>query len=442
MNIPSRTDDYDVIIIGGGPTGSTAGIRLARAGLRVLIVERSRFPRFHVGESCLPAVLKIIRELGLEDRLRALPHVPKFGGEFAFGYDLSDSTRFRFADGLVGGKNDTFNVERAPFDKMMLDGARDAGVEVREGASVTAIQNLADGDVTVAVDGQPVSARYVLDASGQSTVLGKHLGTRRTLERHRRVAYFGHFENVKRLEGADAGHPTVVICSEGWFWLIPIDPVRTSIGMVLEADIARHVDVPANQMLKWGIARCPLVRDRTREAACPEKNHVIADYSYSCAPYAGPGYFLAGDSAFFVDPIFSAGICIGMVTAIDAADRIRQLIDGTVAPAKARRRYIKVVRGGSSPLLRLVDLFYVHSYRELFLQGEGPFQIHRAVISVLAGHVFPRPAFALRWRMRLMELLVFLNRFLPIVPRRRRFSLLEEPVHEDEGLVEALSVST
>jgi hypothetical protein len=155
-------------------------------------------------------------------------------------------------------------------------------------------------------------------------------------------------------------------------------------------------------------------------------NQVLADFSYTCRPYAGPGYFLIGDAAAFLDPIFSTGVTLAMISGVEAAGQTVALVRGETTPAAARRRYVRFVDGGSRPLWRLVRRYYEHSFRELFLNGRGPMRLHSAVISVLAGQVFPRPVWRLRWRLRLFELCVTLNRWLPLVPRRRRFSLLAE----------------
>jgi flavin-dependent dehydrogenase len=286
---------------------------------------------------------------------------------------------------------------------------------------------LEEGDASVQIDGRTIAAKYLIDASGDQTFLGKRLGTRRGFPHHRKVAYFGHFENVKRPEGQAGGFPLIAMCDEGWFWAIPIDANRTSIGLVLDADIARGIDVPAENMLVGGIARCPLLRERTAEAHFPEKNRVIADFSYSCAPYAGPGYFLVGDSAVFYDPIFSSGVCLAMMSAVAAADGIVDILAKRRSPESVRRTYCDLVSGSSSVFFRLVNLYYEHSFRELFLTERGPLQVHRALISVLAGHVFPKPSFKVRWRLKLFEWLVGLNRRFHLVPRRSSFCLVDEP---------------
>ena len=414
---------HDVIIIGGGPAGATAGLLLARAGLRVLLLERTTFPRFHIGESLLPRNFPLIRELGLESQLRRLPHVPKLGVEFALG-DASAAAQFTFDQGLIPG-SETVNIERAPFDAMLLNAAREAGAEVRENVTVRKILRLADGDVTVEAEGEHLSARCLIDASGQATVVGRHLGARTpsTDPRLRKIAYFAHFDDVKRRPGRAAGHPLIVMCEEGWFWLIPLDDRRTSVGLVLDAEVARTVDVPASRMLGWGIERCPVVRERMEHATGPETNHVTADFSYTCKPYAGPGYFLVGDAAAFMDPIFSTGVTLAMMSAREAAERVVELLHGRRSPASARRAYIRFLQGSTGLFFRFIREYYDPSFRELFLNGTGPLRVHAAVLSILAGQVFPRPVFALRWRLRLFYLLQRLHRLRPLVPRRNRFSL-------------------
>lgn len=415
---------YDAIIIGGGPAGSTAALCLARKGYRVIVIDKVTHPRFHVGESFLPRGFTLLQELGLEPRLRKLAHMVKLGAEFGMGGAADDeTTKFAFSDGIEGGRNETFNIERAPFDGMLLDAAREAGAEVRQDLTVKKIVRLADGDVEIVAGDETVRGKYLLDASGQGTVLGRHLGTRKGFDHHRKVAYFGHFENVQRLSGDEEGYPTVVICEEGWFWMIPIDPRRVSIGFVMDADVSKRVNLPAAQMLAWAVARCPLVRRRTANAKFPAQAHTVADFSYDCAPYAGPGYFLVGDAAFFLDPIFSTGACLAMMGGAKCAEGVDGLIRGTVRHDKFRREYSRFIKGSSNAFFELVNLFYVHSFRELFLHGVGPANIRGAVISLLAGHVFPRPSWSIRWRMAFFRWVIKAQKHFELAPRREPFSL-------------------
>jgi flavin-dependent dehydrogenase len=418
---------YDVLVAGGGPAGATAALRAARNGLRVALFEQARHPRFHVGESLLPQNMALLRELGLEERLREVQREPKLGASFVFGGD-AEATHIRFSDGLSPGLHDTVNVERAGFDAMLFSAARDAGVETFEQTAVRRILALSDGDCRIETrDGQgaerTVAGRFLVDASGQGTLVGRHLGTRRTLPDLKKVAYFGHFNDVRRPEGERRGNPVIVMCDEGWFWLISLGDRRTSIGLVMDAGAAATVGVPSRRMLHWGIERCPFVRDRIDPAGVPVSCGVTADFSYTCRPYAGPGHFLVGDAATFVDPIFSTGVSLGMMAALQAADGIRDLVRGSRSAAGVQQAYREYVETTSAVFFRLVRGYYRHSFRELILNGRGPYQVHRALISALAGDVFPRPSFAMRWRLGLFELFVKLQESFKLVPRHAGHSL-------------------
>lgn len=423
----SGSFDYDVLVVGGGPAGATAALRAASNGQRVAILEKASHPRFHIGESLLPRQMMLVRELGLEPILADVPRVPKRGASFAMGDD-SEPTSFPFSIGLVDAPSDTLNVERAGFDRALAGAAVSAGATLFERAEVRRIDQL-DGDgvrLTARVNGgeRGFRGRFLLDASGQSTVVGRHLGIRERLPDLERVAYFGHFEGVERDEGELGGYPLIVMCREGWFWLIPIDERRTSVGLVMAASVAKQVNVPPKRLLAWGIENCPLVRNRTRNAVTAGENHVIADFSYRCSRFAGPGYFLVGDAATFVDPIFSTGVSMAMMSGVRAADAVKAIHEGR-EPVREQRDYSRFVDGSSQAFLRLVRGYYRHSFRELFLNQQGPFSVHRAVISVLCGHVFPKPSLALRWRLRFFELAMSIQGRVPLVPRRPDFSLVE-----------------
>jgi flavin-dependent dehydrogenase len=438
---PALSFDYDVIIAGGGPAGCTAGLVLARAGLKVVILEKAKFPRFHIGESILPRNATLLHELGLWDSLQKLPHVPKYGAEFAMGDDPK-SMCFTFDNGLVPGAL-VFNIEREHFDQMLMDEARAAGAEVREQASVKEILRLDENRVEVLVGEQTLAARMLLDASGHSTLVGRHRGTRRNFDdpELQKVAYFEHFQNVERLPGTATGHPTIVMTKEGWFWLIGLNETTTSVGFVTHPHFVKTLNIPPNRVLAWAIARCPVVRQRMRNATGPIENRILSDFSYTCAPHAGPGFFMIGDAGCFLDPIFSTGVTLAMMGAVEAAKHTIAVLKGERDPDAASRAYRKFVTGSTSVFWGLIKSYYNHSFRELFMNGQGPLQVHNAIISILAGQVFPRPPFALRWRLWFFHMCVQLQKIIPLCPRRPVFSLVETAAELPESLAAGLEAS-
>jgi flavin-dependent dehydrogenase len=399
---------------------------MSRRGLKVLLVERATHPRFHIGESFLPRNLTLMRDLELLPMLRGIPHTVKYGAEFGFAHQ--ESTRlFRFEHGFRRSETTAFNIERALFDAELLRKAAEAGATVLSGIAVRGVHHLTDGHVVVQAEQETYQARYLVDASGQSAFIGRQLNLRQVLPSLKKVAYFSHCLGVERKQGKDSGNVIGIICKEGWFWLIPIDEERTSIGLVVDAGAAKQTGIAPEHMLVWALKRCPQMVRRCQAATVPPVNHIAAEFSYCCRPYAGPGYFLVGDAATFVDPIFSTGVCLGMMGARLVAESIADILQKHADPELLRASYIDYVEGSSSVLFRLVHGFYDHSFRELFLQGPNFLGLRRAILTILAGHVFqPDPSWGLLWRLKTFEALVALNRIVPLVPRLQTFSLFEQ----------------
>jgi flavin-dependent dehydrogenase len=404
----------------------------------VIVLEKDAHPRFHIGESILPRTEPLLRELGLSERVRQLPHLPKYGAEFGWCNDPK-TMRFGFNDGLLPGFP-IFNIERAHLDKLLAEVAVESGADLRENVTVKSIAKLTDGDCAVETTIGTIRGRVILDASGHGTVVAKHLGQRRNMSdpNLQKVAYFSHFENVERSPDQATGHPTILMCEEGWFWLIGLTESKTSVGFVTRPSFVKQLNIPADRMLEWAIARAPVVRHRMRNAVGETKNRVLADFSYDCSPHAGPGFFLVGDAGCFLDPIFSTGVTLAMIGGNEAAKQTIAMLRGERTPEAAQASYRKFVMGSTPVFWRLIKGYYTHAFRELFMQGQGPLQVHKAIISTLAGQVFPRPVWALRWRLRYFQLCVFLQQFGLLCPRTPRFSLLKEtPVAPTPDRVDA-----
>ncbi len=415
----------DVVIIGAGPSGSIAAIELARAGLDVVVVDRSEFPRFRIGESMLPYAQRLLEDLDLMDRVRALPHVVKKGLEIEFGDGRREAAGIPFAEMIGSGLKQTFNIRRSIFDRMLADTAAEFGAEYRFGESVAGFDSLTQGDVRVRLDGGSIHADWLIDASGQACVLGRHLGTRKFLPGFRNVSYFEHFEGVRRNTGDRDGFATLAMCREGWFWMIPIDANVTSIGAVIDDRLAREIPVPANRRLQWCIEHCPAMASRMADAVGPETNQTVGDFSYTCGTHAADGWFMVGDAAAFIDPVWSTGVTLGLDGGVFAAHRIIDVAKGRMRAVNATAAHHKRVTRLRSVFLGLIRNFYDHSFRELIVSGHGPLGVHRAVVNMLAGEVFSGVPFSVRWRWDLMMGMREFNRFRPLNERIRPHSLLQ-----------------
>ena len=197
------------------------------------------------------------------------------------------------------------------LDFNTVDEATKAGAEFRFEDGIESIEHIARGDVRIRLASGPVHANWIVDASGQACVLGRHFKTRRLLDGYRNISYYEHFEGVRRPDGDRTGFATLAMCREAWFWMIPIDDRVTSVGVVVDDEHAKRIPVPANRRLAWCIDRCPLVTDRMRNATGPTTNQVVGDFSYTCEPFAGDGWFMVGDAAAFIDPVWSTGVTLG-----------------------------------------------------------------------------------------------------------------------------------
>eukprot|EP00752_Nemacystus_decipiens_P015802 g14112.t1 len=427
----------DVLIIGGGPAGACCAIALGRLGYTADIIEKEQFPRFHVGESLLPSVNPMLHDLGLTETLQKLPTITKRGAEIVGAGQQDNGAMLYFESGKQWGQTETFNVERSVFDKALLDfAAEQPNVRLYQGVSVQSIEKLTQGDCELQTSSGPMRAKIVIDCSGQSTVLGKHLGTKKVIQNHRKVAYTGHFTGVERLKGDAAGFITLVMANEGWFWAIPIDETRTSIGMVVDKTAStamRRQGVKPGEELAWAIQRTPLLAKRTANANFPEMTRSVSDFSYTCSPGAGDGYLMVGDAEAFLDPVFSSGLHLAIASALDAADTVDRIVKND-NPQAARQRFLDRGAARRRFLFHYINLYYSHPFREMLLNGTGPLGVHRALIAVLSGRCEDIP-FSMRWRLKLLDFFHARQKAKGnIIPAQDGWSILEnQPTSRDQA---------
>ena len=382
----------DVAVIGGGPAGSTTATLLAEKGWQVVLFEKDRFPRFHIGESLLPMNLPILERLGVLDQVREIG-VVKYGADFGPDVDGNGLETIYFAEALDKNHPYAFQVKRAEFDKLLLDNAVRQGVEVHQGVRVSTI-DLGDHAPsrlqTTADDGttRHWQARFVVDASGRDTLLSRKLGLKQKNDRHQSAAIFGHFKNVTRRPGKDGGNIGIYWFKHGWFWMIPLRDDTMSVGAVCWPSYLKTRRTGIAEFLQQTIALCPPVRERMQDARLIGEARATGNYSYRASRMTGDNYLLVGDAFAFVDPVFSSGVYFAMNGATLAADAVDCWLTDPAAAGPALRRFERQVRHGIGTVSWFIYRFTSPAMQRLFMAPRNVFRIKEALISMLAGDVF------------------------------------------------------
>ena len=352
MNAGRLSEETDLVVVGGGPGGSTLATLVAMRGHRVMLLEKEKFPRWQIGESLLPATVHgVCRLTGVADELAKAGFTKKRGGTQRWGANPEPWTfAFSVSPKMAGETSYAYQVERSKFDQILLDHARHMGVDVRE---EHAVSDVIDEDGRVCgvsytdAEGNAgtIRAKYVADASGNKSRIYQQAGAeRRYSEFFRSLALFGYFEGGKRLPEPNSGNVLSCAFDSGWFWYIPLSPTLTSVGAVVRHELASKIQGDPEKALTSLIAECPMISDYLRDAKRVTDGQygqlrVRKDYSYANTKFWRPGMALVGDAACFVDPIFSSGVHLATYGAMLAARSINSVLAQTVGENAAFREF-------------------------------------------------------------------------------------------------------
>lgn len=329
--VDSTHTDPDVIVIGGGPAGTTASTLIAQQGFRVQLFEREHFPRFHIGESLIPETYWVLKRLNMLGKMQNSHFVKKYSVQFV-NQTGKTSAPFDFWQHRPEECSQTWQVLRSEFDKMMLDNAREHGVQAHEGARV--LEVLFEGDKAVGVRVQleneaprDVFASVIVDASGQSSMIMNRLKLRVPDPVLNKGAIWTYFKGARRAAGQDGGATLVLQVAEkkGWFWFIPLHDDITSIGVVAGFEYLFQGRKDHEATYWEEVERCPGVKERIANAECVSRFYATKDYSYRTKQAAGEGWVLVGDAFGFLDPLYSSGVLLALKSGQLAADAV---VDG------------------------------------------------------------------------------------------------------------------
>jgi flavin-dependent dehydrogenase len=387
--------ECEVLVMGGGPAGSTAATLLTRLGRRVILLEKARHPRFHIGESLLPMNLPLFERLGVLEKVRAMG-VFKPGADFEADNERGYNS-FAFSRAIGNSPPHAYQVWRQDFDKMLFDHARATGADAREGHEVVAVQQIDSrrSNVEVHTDenhSYRITTQYVVDATGRDTFLSSKKRLRRKNVEHQSAAIFGHFRKAECRPGEDAGNISIYRFDHGWIWMIPLPNGVMSIGAVCRpaylklrkgSTVAFLLQtLNQNEGLRKRIEQAELIGDEVR---------VTGNYSYDSTQMGGPGWVMIGDAFAFLDPVFSSGVYLAMSGAEQAATLVDSALSEPRREVSLLRKLERRQRAGMARFAFFIYRFNGPIMERIFRQPRNIWQIEQGVISMLAGDLFDSP---------------------------------------------------
>jgi flavin-dependent dehydrogenase len=396
MAVMANHRECDVLVVGGGPAGSTIASLLAQKRKHTIVLEKERFPRFHIGESLLPLNLPLFDRLGIAEDVHRIG-VYKPGAEL-ISDEHNAATTFRFADNPYLSIGHSYQVRRSEFDKLLLDNSRRLGAEVIEGTRVTDVAldaGSAPRVTTTDADGVTTtwSARFLVDASGRDTLLANRLGLKRIDKRNNTAAVFGHFRNVPRRPGDKAGMITVYLFEHGWFWMIPLWDDVMSVGVVGTQAFFKARKANLESLFATAVAATPSLAAHMANAEPLGSLTACADYSYDSQSYVGENHILIGDAAAFIDPLFSSGVMMAMSSAAFGTTVVEGLLDGQQSRKRLVRDYERKIRLSLGSLSWLIYRINSPLLRDILMSSFDLLNTRHELIRILAGDFYDPKSF-------------------------------------------------
>ena len=381
----------DVLVIGGGPAGATIAALLAAQGRDVLMLEKAHHPRFHIGESLLPANVALFERLGVRDAVERIG-MRKWGVEFV-SPDHAHQSLLEFGDAWDKTMPYAWQVRRSELDELLFRHAQQRGARTQEGCRVREVRFDDEGATVEARldDGarRSVRARFVVDASGRDTFLANKLRSKQKNPKHNSAALFGHFTGAQRLPGRLEGNISIFWFAHGWFWLIPLADGSTSVGAVCWPYYLKSRDKPLADFFADTITLCPQLGERLANATLVGGTvHATGNYSYGGTHCCGERYLMLGDAYTFVDPVFSSGVYLAMQSAFEGAGVVATCLDRPAEAARARRRFEAMMKKGPREFSWFILRVTNPTMREFFMGPANPLRVKEALLSLLAGDIY------------------------------------------------------
>ena len=398
---------YDVAIIGGGPAGSVAGAALSRNGRRVVILEKEKFPRFRVGESLLPASSDTFERIGVKEKLDRAGFLIKHGGEISSACGMARGV-YLFRNALNLRWKTSYQVDRSKFDQVLLDHARHCGCDVHYQVSVDSCAFESDAAIlSCNQDTQTFRAKYLIDCSGRNAVLANRLKLKEPYPHLRKFSVFAYFQGPPLPPDPDTSLTRMIRADDCWYWVIPMAEGKWSVGVVMDHEYFRSLQLSPEQAFDECIGKQPQVCDRIREAKRFTPVRATADFSYRTKKMFGDRWLVAGDAAGFIDPVFSSGVHIAVYSGEQAAIAVQKVLQRPHVRNHVFRRYQHLVQERLATYLKLSSGWYTQEFIEIFLQPRGRIKLAPAVSTVLGGN--PARRLGIKLRLQLFYLLVYLQ---------------------------------